>query len=270
MIVQICSGTDPGLARDNNEDSVAFDAETQLCVLADGMGGHNAGEVASGMSTAFIKTEMSSWLATTGKRSGLADIENAIVQAVSDVNRAIFNMSKTNPHYSGMGTTLVVGVFHEDCLVLGHIGDSRCYRLRDYQLEQITKDHSVQQEQADMGLIKPGDAPSAMRQNIVTRAVGVDEGALVEINQHEVASGDVYLMCSDGLSDMVGNETIAAILLQQDPLEEKVRQLIRAANDRGGHDNITVLLAQVKEAPPKARLMQSARRALRGVLRRRR
>jgi protein phosphatase len=179
-------------------------------------------------------------------------------------------MSKTNAHYSGMGTTLVVGVFHEDCLVLGHIGDSRCYRLRDYKLEQITKDHSVQQEQADMGLIKPGDAQSAMRQNIVTRAVGVDEGALIEINQHEVASGDVYLMCSDGLSDMVGNETIAAILLQQDPPEEKVRQLIRAANDRGGNDNITVLLAQVKEAPPKTRLMQSARRALRGVLRRRR
>jgi serine/threonine protein phosphatase PrpC len=270
MIVQICTGTDPGKARDNNEDSVAYDAATRLCVLADGMGGHNAGEVASGMTTAFIKTELGNWLARAGKRAEPAEIENAIVQSVGDVNRAIFNMSRGNAQYSGMGTTLVVGVFHEDGLVLGHIGDSRCYRLRDYQLEQITKDHSVQQEQADLGLIKPGSAPAAMRQNIVTRAVGVEEGALVEINQHEVEPGDVYLMCSDGLSDMVGDQTIAAILLGPDTLEEKVTRLIAAANAAGGNDNITVLLAQVKDAPRKVRLLSSARRVLRGVLQRRR
>jgi len=266
MIVEICTGTDPGLARNNNEDSVACDPETHLCVLADGMGGHNAGEVASGMTTAFIKTEMRNWLLRAGKRADPADIENAIVQCVGDVNNSIYTMSKGNPQYKGMGTTLVVGVFHESCLVLGHIGDSRCYRLRDYQLEQLTKDHSVQQEQADLGLITPGSAPAGGRKNIVTRAVGAEEGALVEINQHEVKSGDVYLMCSDGLSDMVGDQTIAAILLGPDSLQEKVKRLIAAANERGGNDNITVLLALVK-ATQKRSLLSAARRAVRGILR---
>src|SRR4051794_15826257 len=130
MMVHICADTDPGLARENNEDSVAFDAASGVCVLADGMGGHNAGEVASGMATAFIKSEMPGRIAPATKGAAV-DVEAAIVQCVADINRAIFNMSKGNKQYGGMGTTLVVGVFHEDNLVLGHIGDSRCYRMRD-------------------------------------------------------------------------------------------------------------------------------------------
>ena len=121
--------TDPGRARDNNEDAVLVDETAQLGVLADGMGGYNAGEIASGMATAFIKSEMARWLAETGKNAKLKEIRRALEICVDNANRSIFNASSSNPQYSGMGTTLVVGVFHDNTLILGHIGDSRCYRL---------------------------------------------------------------------------------------------------------------------------------------------
>jgi serine/threonine protein phosphatase PrpC len=267
MIVEICADTNPGLARHNNEDSVAYDADAGVCVLADGMGGHNAGEVASGMATAFIKSEMPGRIAAANPGHAAAELEASIVQCVADVNRAIFNMSRGNPNYGGMGTTLVVGVFYGDNLVLGHIGDSRCYRLREGELQQITKDHSVQQEQVDMGLITPEQALGPMRKNIVTRAVGVDEVALIEINQHRILAGDLYLMCSDGLSDMVDSAAIAAALLVGESLEEKAKRLIHIANEAGGRDNISVLLAKVLAVPEKRRLLSSARGAIRRVLR---
>jgi serine/threonine protein phosphatase PrpC len=265
MIAHICSGTDPGLARSNNEDSVAFDAATGLCILADGMGGHNAGEVASGMATAFIKSELRKWIAQTGKSATPAELEAALLQCVASANSAIYNMSRSSPQYAGMGTTLVVGVFHGNSLVLGHIGDSRCYRLRDGQLQQITKDHSILQEQVDTGLILEAYASFPMNQNIVTRALGVDDHVQTELNRHDVMPNDVYLMCSDGLSDMLSDAAIAGILLAGDSLEEKTGRFILAANDAGGRDNISVLLAQIGDASKKAGLLSSARRAIQGV-----
>ena len=141
--------TDPGRARDNNEDAVLVDETASLGVLADGMGGYNAGEIASGMATAFIKSEMSRWLAEAGKNAKLKEIKRALEICVDNANRSIFNASGSNPQYSGMGTTLVVGVFHDTTLILGHIGDSRCYRLRNGTLVQITKDHSFVQNLVD-------------------------------------------------------------------------------------------------------------------------
>lgn len=266
MNVQIFSDSDPGLARANNEDSVAFDAESGLCILADGMGGHNAGEVASGMATAFIKSEMMRLLAAAGKQRKAEQIVHAIEHCVTQSNHAIHTMAGANPLYAGMGTTLVLGVFHNDKLVLGHIGDSRCYRLRDGQLQQITKDHSVHQEQLDAGLYEEGSAFPPTFQNLLTRGLGTSPYVSAEINVHKTAADDIYLMCSDGLTDMVSDEEIAAVLAASDSLPDMAQRLIAAANDGGGRDNISVVLARVNDVWQKNKLLGSARRALGSAL----
>jgi protein phosphatase len=163
---------------------------------------------------------------------------------VDNANRSIFNAANSNPQYSGMGTTLVLGVFQDARLMLGHIGDSRCYRLRGGVLAQVTKDHSLLQEQMDAGLITAEQAATSSNKNLVTRALGVEDAVLLEVNEHRVEPGDIYMMCSDGLSDMVDDEIIAKILAGDAPLEETVAQLIDAANANGGRDNISVLLAR--------------------------
>ena len=247
--------TDPGRARDNNEDAVAVDDNTQLCVLADGMGGYNAGEIASGMATAFIKSEMARWLAEAGRQAKIKEIRRAMEICVDNANRSIFNASDSNPQYSGMGTTLVVGVFHGATLVLGHIGDSRCYRLRNNELSQITKDHSLLQEQIDAGLITQEQAASSSIKNLVTRALGVEDAVMLELNEHAVEVGDCYLMCSDGLSDMVDDAQIASILGGPAPMEQKADSLVAAANEQGGRDNISVLLVEVDAAAGKRGLI---------------
>jgi protein phosphatase len=255
MIYQFCAMTDPGLARDNNEDSLAFDEPTLTAVLADGMGGYNAGEIASGMATAFIKSELSRWLTEAGDGAKAREVRRAMEICVDNANRSIFNSANSNAHYAGMGTTLVVGVFRDDRLVLGHIGDSRCYRLRDGLLNQITKDHSLLQEQMDAGLITPEQAATSSIKNLVTRALGVDESVLLEVNEHAVQAGDLYLMCSDGLSDMINDDAISEIVSGELPLEQRAKQLIDAANERGGRDNISVLMIEVHDAPEKRGLI---------------
>ncbi|MFC5519817.1 Stp1/IreP family PP2C-type Ser/Thr phosphatase [Polaromonas jejuensis] len=255
MIYQICTQTDPGLVRENNEDAVAFDAATRLCILADGMGGYNAGEVASGMAVAFIKSEMGRWLSHAGRHATAREVRRALEICVENANHSIFNAASSNPQYAGMGTTLVVGVFQENRLTLGHIGDSRCYRLRGQELQRITKDHSLLQEQLDAGLITPEQALTSLNRNLVTRALGVEDTVLVEVNEYRVEAGDIYLMCSDGLSDMVTDPGIAAILKGAGTLEHKAKQLIVEANEAGGRDNISVLLACAKEDAAKRGLL---------------
>ncbi|HXD40303.1 MAG TPA: Stp1/IreP family PP2C-type Ser/Thr phosphatase [Ramlibacter sp.] len=244
MNYEFCIRTDPGLARENNEDSVTVDEPTRLAVLADGMGGYNAGEIASGMATTFIKSELGRWLSQAGRHANSREVRRAMEICVDNANRSIFNAANSNPQYSGMGTTLVLGVFQDGRLMLGHIGDSRCYRLRGTEFQQITKDHSLLQEQMDAGLITAEQAATSSNKNLVTRALGVEDAVLLEVNEHRVEPGDIYLMCSDGLSDMVDDGGIARILANEVPLEQKVAQLIDTANANGGRDNISVLLAQ--------------------------
>ncbi len=248
MIYEIFTQTDPGITRDNNEDSVTFDAATRLCILADGMGGYNAGEIASGMATAFIKSEMGRWLSQAGKHANAKEVRRAMESCVENVNHSIFNAANSNPQYTGMGTTLVVGVFQDDRLILGHIGDSRCYRLRGTVFQQITKDHSLLQEQIDAGIITPEQALTALNKNLVTRALGVEDAVMLDVSEHRTEAGDLYLMCSDGLSDMLKDADIADIMLGDGSLEQKAKQLIAAANGAGGRDNISVLLALAKQA----------------------
>ena len=247
MIYEICTNTDPGLTRQNNEDAVALDAQTGLCILADGMGGYNAGEIASGMACAFIKSEMSRWLSQAGVNANSKEVRRAMEICVQNANHSIFNAANSNPQYTGMGTTLVVGVFQAGRLMLGHIGDSRCYRLRAGVFQQITKDHSLLQEQMDAGLITPEQALTSSNKNLVTRALGVEDSVLLDVTEHRVEVGDVYLMCSDGLSDMVRDQPIADIMLGNATLEQMATQLIAAANAGGGRDNISVVLTQAKE-----------------------
>src|ERR1700741_1704408 len=255
MNYEFCMRTDPGLARDNNEDSVTFEEGVRLGILADGMGGYNAGEIASGMATTFIKSELGRWLSQAGRNANSREVRRAMEICVDNANRSIFNAANSNPQYSGMGTTLVLGVFSDGRLMLGHIGDSRCYRLRGTQLEQITKDHSLLQEQMDAGLITREQAATSTNKNLVTRALGVEDAVLLEVNEHKVEPGDLYLMCSDGLSDMVDDEGIAKIRVQDVPLEQKVAMLIDAANANGGRDNISVLVAQANTASKKRGLI---------------
>ena len=247
--------TDPGRARENNEDAVVVDGDTHLCVLADGMGGYNAGEIASGMATAFIKSEMARWLTEAGRGAKTREVRRALEICVDNANRSIFNAADSNPQYSGMGTTLVVGVFRGTTLVLGHIGDSRCYRLRNGEFAQITKDHSLLQEQIDAGLITQEQAAGSSIKNLVTRALGVEDAVALDLSEHEVEAGDWYLMCSDGLSDMVDDAEIASILGGPAPMEQKADSLVAAANDHGGRDNISVLLVQVDASSEKRGLI---------------
>src|ERR1700712_4032013 len=246
MTLEFFSATDTGRARSNNEDSVAVDDATELVVLADGMGGYNAGEVASGMATSFIKTELGRWLSEASENATDTDVRRAMDICVDNANRAIFNAANSNPQYAGMGTTLVVGVFREARLLLGHVGDSRCYRLRAGRLAQITHDYSLLQEQIDSGLITPEQAAFSANKNLVTRAVGVEDTVLLETHLHDVLPGDIYLLCSDGLSDMLDDEMISQLLQSCDLLPEAATALIDAANEAGGKDNISVVLVRVR------------------------
>lgn len=256
MDYTFCAQTDPGQVRQNNEDAVTYDEVTRVGVLADGMGGYNAGEVASGMATAFIKTELSRWLSDSGPHVQLTQLKQAIEICVRNANLSIFNASTANPHFSGMGTTLVIGVFHEQRLWLGHVGDSRCYRLRSQALHRITRDHSLLQEQLDAGLITPAQAAQSPNRNLVTRALGVEDVVDLELHTYSVEPGDLYLMCSDGLSDMVSDEDIAGILQQAGrSLPQLANDLVSLANEHGGRDNISVLLVQVSGTPEKRGLI---------------
>ncbi len=247
LTLEFHGAVDPGRARSNNEDCVDLDEAAALAVLADGMGGYNAGEVASHMATSFVRTELGRWLRESTSQAPSTDheVRRAMDICVDNANRAIFNAANSNPQYAGMGTTLVVAVVRDTRLFIGHVGDSRAYRLRAGRLQQITRDHSLLQEQIDAGLITIEQAAFSVNKNLVTRAVGVEDTVLLETHQHEVSAGDLYLLCSDGLSDMLDDATIAQLLQTNDSLPSTAAALIAAANDAGGRDNISVILIRV-------------------------
>ncbi len=242
MSFEFFHAVDPGRARSNNEDSVAVDEANLLAVLADGMGGYNAGEVASQMATSFIRTELGRWLQEAGSQATDTDVRRAMDICVDNANRAICTAANSNPQCAGMGTTLVVAAFRDQRLLLGHVGDSRAYRWRGARLTQITRDHSLLQEQIDAGLITPEQAVFSANKNLVTRAVGVEDTVLLETHLHDVQPGDIYLMCSDGLSDMLDDVAIAQLLQMHDSIDSAGPALVQAANDAGGKDNISLVL----------------------------
>lgn len=253
--------THPGLLRQNNEDAAAFDAAFGFGVLADGMGGYNAGEVASGIAVNTILADLSDWLATSGPQVPLREVRKALERSVKRANLAILSVAHADPDCAGMGTTLVVAAFQDQRLVLGHIGDSRAYRWRAQQLQQITRDHSLLQEQLDAGLITPAQAAVSSQRNLVTRALGIEAAVEPTLNEFVVEAGDLYLLCSDGLSDMVSDNGIAEVLRGAGSLAHKARKLVERANAHGGRDNITVLLAQALDVHSRPSLVSRLLRA---------
>jgi protein phosphatase len=251
--LQSASLTDPGRVRDHNEDCIESRPEIGLFVLADGMGGYNAGEVASGMATSLIADGLQeAWKPREVDRMGREEAKSLAEKVIRDqiarANNAIFTTSQNNPECAGMGTTLVVTHFYDNFMAVAHIGDSRLYRLRGEAFEQITRDHSLLQEQLDSGLITPEEAKLSQNKNLVTRALGIDPTVEPEIHTYETQEDDIYLLCSDGLSDMVEDEEIrlTLITLKTNPTLT-VQQLTQAANDNGGRDNISAMLIRVAE-----------------------
>lgn len=250
--LEIVRLTDVGLMRSHNEDAIASDASIGLVMLADGMGGYQAGEIASEIAVLTIAAEIKEAIvmadsvdAPGGGRSGLSP-SHLIEEAVRHANNAIFQVSQAFPQCSGMGTTLVVGLFANNQLVIGHIGDSRTYRLRGQVLTQITEDHSLLQEQINAGLLSKEQARFSNYRNLVTRAMGIEPDVELEIRTHDVEIGDLYLLCSDGLSDLVEDKLIESILnTPMVSLYDTASTLINLANEHGGKDNISVILAKV-------------------------
>ena len=240
--------SDVGLHRRHNEDALYCDLQRGLAILADGMGGYNAGEVASRMAVSHLAEQLGHFNLADDPPATFrpARIKDALSAAVGAANAAIFAAAGRTPQYAGMGTTLVVAWFYNDRLSVAHVGDSRLYRWRGGVLEQLTRDHSFLQAQVDKGYLSAEQARHSPQRNLVTRALGVDPTVIPEIHDYAVQPADLFLLCSDGLSDMVEDSEIAACLpTQGEHLRQSVDQLIDLANDAGGRDNISVILVKV-------------------------
>lgn len=247
--LDVASLTDAGKVRDLNEDSVCHRAESGVLVLADGMGGYQSGEVASALATELVAEGLHARCLRPpeGKPVSSAILSRWIDEQVHAANAAILGRARTDAACNGMGATLVLGVFHGRSVLVGHVGDSRAYRVRGGTLTPLTRDHSLLEEQVRNGLLSADEARRSHNRNVVTRALGVDPQVDTEIHVHDVRPDDLYLFCSDGLSDMLDDQAILATLLPlQDNLPLAARQLVQAANDCGGRDNIAVILARVR------------------------
>jgi protein phosphatase len=264
--LEIVTRTDPGVVRSHNEDSVYANPALGLAVLADGMGGYNAGEVASGMTTALLASELARAFTEQNARernvSANGWVQPALQAEIAKTNGAVYQASQSQPQYAGMGTTVVATIFHDDRVTVAHIGDSRLYRLRNEEFSPVTRDHSLLQEQIDAGLITPEQARTSHNKNLVTRALGVDPAVEAEIHEYRVNAGDIYLLCSDGLNDMVSDDDIAMTLrMLSSNLELCAMQLVQLANDNGGRDNVSVILVKVRQAYPVSRGLLARLRA---------
>jgi len=248
--------TDEGLVRDHNEDSIGHNDELGLLVLADGMGGHKGGEVASAIAVDSILQDLNKALPliTTGKidESTGYSVESMLIEkAIKDANSKIFSASKENSKYEGMGTTVVVLLLYDNRITIAHVGDSRLYRMRDRILEQMTRDHTLLQELVDRGFYTKKEANESLNKNLVTRAVGVNATVDVDLLEDIALADDTYMLCSDGLTDMIDDDLIEDIHLNYRKSPNKItKELIKQAKDHGGKDNVSVMLARVvKEFP---------------------
>lgn len=252
MMYEFFSSTDTGRIRTNNEDAVLVHEAARLAILADGMGGSQAGEVASGMATALISVRLGTWLLNRGPQASTTEARGAIRASVDRANHGIFQAANTHGEFEGMGTTVVVAVFRDLELLLGHVGDSRAYRWRDGRLARLTRDHSWLQTQIEAGLMSPQEALQSPYKGLITRALGVEPQVELELQTLPVEAGDLFLLCSDGLTDMLDDGALTLLLAQGGDLAELGEQLIRQANERGGNDNISIILVRAGMAPAPA------------------
>lgn len=245
--LDICGLTDEGLVRDHNEDYILSMPESGLAILADGMGGHNAGEVASELAVISVKEALEEVLSPEIKDVCEMDFEEVVYESVVFANDEINLHAKTHPECKGMGTTIVMALFHEDKVILANVGDSRIYRFRKGELKQVTTDHSLVQEMIDNGYMSEEEAINSTNRNLITRALGIAEDVKVDVAQHDVEDDDIYLLCSDGLSDMISDELIFSTLVKsRQDLERACEELVNQAKEHGGHDNVSVILVACK------------------------
>jgi protein phosphatase len=242
----------PGMVRTHNEDSVFVDSEAGLAVLADGMGGYNAGEVASGIAVNVLSSGLLPELGSGRElwkvdvQSGLTHAALLLQQQIAAANKGIYEAAQARPECAGMGTTIVATVFHGNRVSIGHIGDSRCYRLRGEKFEQLTHDHSLLQEQIDSGQLTTEQAKYSLNKNLVTRALGIEAIVPADIAEYRVEANDVYLLCSDGLTDMVDPDVVHDVVDEKrSDLALAAADLIELANQNGGRDNVSVILVRV-------------------------
>ncbi len=256
MRIEFAGDTHVGMKRDHNEDSLLIMPEEDLFVVADGMGGHASGEIASKLAVETIKE----FYHDTGQdeditwpfRTGLEDDyhANRLVTSVKLANRRIFEASSAQAELRGMGTT-AVGIYgHEESIYVAHVGDSRCYRLRGGKLEPVTEDHSLLNDFRRSLHLTPEEERNFPHKNIIVRALGMKNTVEVDLPQLTPELGDLFLLCSDGLSGEIEDPEIERILNEVEDLGEACRTLVQTANDNGGRDNITVILARYTEMPP--------------------
>ena len=231
--------TDPGLRRYNNEDTVLVDENLGYCLVADGIGGNACGEIASRL---FSEAAGSAFSGVPHQE----ELRYKILQNVfTNANETIFNYAQNHPGCEGMGCTAEMLVLNEDRFILGHIGDSRTYRLRDGGIKQLTMDHTLVKQQLDQGLITQEEAKHHSFKNVILRAVGIQQNPSLDVLRGNVYPGDMFLLCSDGLTDMVEDDFIKNHLISENGIREKVDGLIQEANARGGKDNISAVLVQI-------------------------
>jgi serine/threonine protein phosphatase PrpC len=257
--IEFVNVSDTGRKRPHNEDSSITDPEIGLALVADGMGGYKAGEVASAIAAkAVLDTVRGDVSLPSSTKSADADgdsslsVEALLVRdSIVDANSHIYRTATEVPQCQGMGTTIVAVYFHDNTAIIAHVGDSRVYRFRDDDLSQITNDHSLVQELIDRGFFTPEEAEANTPKNLVTRALGIDATVEVDVMQEVTKPGDIYLLCSDGLNDMVDDEEIRLTLSKYSGnLAEAAHELVRLANESGGKDNISVVLARPRAPFP--------------------
>jgi serine/threonine protein phosphatase PrpC len=238
--------THPGLVRPLYEDAIGADPSCGLFVLADGLGGYIAGEVASVMAISSVLERLASAIDKFDEDEGAFTPDEAIYDTVTDINASIYNAALNSTAFEGMATTLVIGWFLGGRLWVAHTGDSRLYRYRDSMLEQLTRDHSFSQELLDAGMVTEEEARSLPAKNLVTRALGAGADIEPEIHNVDVQAGDIILLCSDGLTEMVGSYEIEGLLsINEEDMHETARRLVDLANESGGRDNISVIVVRV-------------------------
>jgi protein phosphatase len=239
MKISACALTDTGLRRSNNEDAVHADCESGLFIVADGMGGHAAGEIASSMAVKTIRNQFPP-LATPPD-----DAETCLQKAFIAASQRIRQTASEEESMRGMGTTLSVLYIDGHSAQLAHVGDSRIYRLRDTRLEQLSIDHSLVAEQQRQGIISPEEARTSQLRNILLQAVGLEDTVDVFLLRQPLLPGDLFLLCSDGLNDMIDDQTICAYLNQDLSEQQRAEKLVAAAKEAGGRDNISVIVVKI-------------------------
>lgn len=256
MTIRYAARTDLGMRRAHNEDCFGILEEERLVLVADGMGGHAAGEIASGLATSEIgmfyhQTHVKPdriW--PFARQASLSELANRLVCGIKVANERIFQMASSDKGRKGMGTTLVAAAIVDDQICIAHVGDSRAYRIQDAAIERLTRDHSLLEQFKDLyPEMTAAEEENFPHKNVITRALGLASEVEIDVQTHTIRPGDRFLLCSDGLSGHLTDDEILETMRSTDNLDKAVAELVERANELGGHDNITIVALEIVESP---------------------